>query len=147
MSPQLSPDQFGVRALVRYKAVLVEIDETIRRTKQTIEKSHELIKQLDRVIDVDSRQKGYPLAAEPQPEIIVVIPSDWTQFARLVIGSLIAENVRPATAARSLSRTRIDYRCGLAAARNEQRRRNQYGAARGNPRYLGSSNKDAGIRA
>ena len=103
MSPQLSPDQFGVRALVRYKAVLVEIDETIRRTKQTIEKSHELIKQLDRVIDVDSRQKGYPLAAEPQPEIIVVIPSCRTRFARLVIGSLIAENVRPATATRSLS--------------------------------------------
>jgi hypothetical protein len=103
MKCEMPHDQFGVHALARYKAVLVEIDETIRQTKHTIERSQELIRRLDQVIGGGPQQRGDAVVAavEPPREIIVIIPRDWAQFHRLVTGAPIdAESVRPAIASR-----------------------------------------------
>ena len=87
MKTEICRDQFGQQALARYKAALVEIDETVRQTKRTIEESQKLIGRLDRLI-ADERQVGYAAvtALEPRPEIIVIIPRHVTQFACAVIG-------------------------------------------------------------
>jgi hypothetical protein len=108
MKPEFSRDQLGAHALAHYKAVLVEFSETIRQTKQTIEKSQELMRQLDRVIDGQPRQKGYATvtAVEAPPEIIIIIPRDRAQFTRVVMNSPIyAERARLSIASGSPSRS------------------------------------------
>ena len=105
MKPDLSHDQFGANALARYRAVLVEADETIRRSKQTIEKSQELMRELDRLIAGDPRQKSYAAAtAVEAPQIIVIIPRDFEQLLHVVISAAIAEGVRLAVASQASAR-------------------------------------------
>jgi uncharacterized coiled-coil protein SlyX len=88
MKPETSYDQIGACRLARYRAALAEISETIRQTKQTIERSQELLRRLDGVIDDDRQPEGQQAvtAVNRPPEIIVIVPADWAQFRRVVMG-------------------------------------------------------------